>query len=77
VKPGDSGSSSSGGVNIEAITWEQNMGGIRMLEELAKKEVVQITRSVLECDFEALPDYDFNELFNHPAHWIENKIPTN
>ena len=47
---GGSGSSSSsssggGGVVVEAITWEQNKGGIRLSEEQAKKEVLLITRT--------------------------------
>jgi hypothetical protein len=57
VNPGDGGSNSSG-VKIEAITWEQNKGGIRISEERAKKEVVIITRSLLDCDFDALLEYD-------------------
>lgn len=45
-------------VKIElAITWEQNKGGIRISEEQAKKEVVIITRRLLECDF---PEYDIS-----------------
>ena len=64
---GGSGGSSSGGgggggVVIEAITWEQNKGGIRLSEEQAKKEVLLITRSMLQCDYDALPD-----MFNHPG----------
>lgn len=66
VKPSGGGSSGSG-VKIEAITWEQNKGGIRISEEQAKKEVVIITRRLLECGFEALPEYDVSDLWNHPA----------
>ncbi|KAF2253286.1 hypothetical protein BU26DRAFT_477388 [Trematosphaeria pertusa] len=66
VKPSDGGSSSSG-VKIEAITWEQNKGGIRISEEQAKKEVSIITRRLLECGFEALPEYDVSDLWDHPA----------
>ena len=69
VKPNDGGSSSSG-AKIEAITWEQNKGGIRISEEQAKKEVVVITRRLLECDFHALPDYDVSSMWNHPAAQI-------
>lgn len=58
---------SGGGVKIEAITWEQNKGGIRISEEQAKKEVVIITRRVLECGFDSLPEYDVSDLWNHPA----------
>jgi hypothetical protein len=71
-----SNSSSGDGAKISALTWSQNMGGIRMPEHLAKKEVVLIARSVLEAEFEALPDYSFDETFNHPARRIENSIPT-
>ncbi|KAI0007239.1 hypothetical protein F4779DRAFT_629269 [Xylariaceae sp. FL0662B] len=73
VKPGDGGGSSSSGVKVEAITWEQNKGGIHISEEQAKKEVVIITRRLLECDFEALPDYDVSDLWNHPAAQIDAK----
>ena len=66
VKPSDGGSSGSG-VKIEAITWEQNKGGIRISEEQAKKEVVIITRRLLECEFDALPEYDVSDLWNHSA----------
>jgi hypothetical protein len=75
VKPGEG---SSGGGKIETITWEQNLQGrIRISVDLAKKEVVLITRSVLGCDFEALPEIDFGEVFNHPAYRLEDKTPTN
>ena len=67
VKPNDAGSSSGSGGKVEAITWEQNKGGIRISEEQAKKEVVYMTRSLLDCGFEALPEYDFEEVFNHPG----------
>jgi hypothetical protein len=55
VKPGDDGSSGSS-AEIASITWETNRGCLS--EEQAKKEAVMITRSVLECDFDALPEYD-------------------
>ena len=67
VNPNNGGSSSVGDVVIEAITWEQNKGGIRLSEEQAKKEVVMITRSMLQCDYDALPEYDFEDMFNHPG----------
>ncbi|CAI6332968.1 unnamed protein product [Periconia digitata] len=74
VKPSDGSSSgSSGGAKIEAITWEQNKGGIRISEEQGKKEAVIISRSVLECDFDALPDYDVSDMWNHPAAQIDAK----
>ena len=66
VKPSEGGGSGSSAI-IKAITWEQNKGGIRISEEQAKKEVVIITRSLLECRFDALPEYDVSDLWNHPA----------
>lgn len=68
VKPSDGGS--SGSVEIEAITWEQNKNGIRISEEQGKKEVVMITRSILGCDYDALPEYDSSDIWNHPGAWI-------
>ena len=71
VKPGDSSSGNSSDAKIQAITWEQNKGGIRISEEQAKKEVVIITRNLLGCDFETLPEYDVSDLWNHPAAQID------
>jgi hypothetical protein len=70
VKPDDS---SSGGDKIEAITWEQNIDGVRIPEDLAKREVVLITRSVLGCDFDALSEIDFNEVSNHATYQLEGR----
>lgn len=69
----NNGDSSSSSVMIEAITWEQNKGGIRLSEEQAKKEVVMITRSMLQCDYDALPEYDPEDMFNHPGARIGSK----
>lgn len=59
--------SGGGGMEIEALIWEQDKGGIHMTEELAKIEVILVSRSILGCDFEALPDYDSSSLENHPS----------
>lgn len=75
VKPGDGGNSGSS-VNVEAITWETNKGGIRISEEQAKKEVVIITRGLLECGFDALPEYDIDDMWNHPAADLSAKLPS-
>lgn len=66
-----SNSINRGGVKVEAITWEQNKGGIHISEEQAKKEVVILARRILECSFEALPEYDVSELWNHPAAQLD------
>ncbi|KAF2813238.1 uncharacterized protein BDZ99DRAFT_252032 [Mytilinidion resinicola] len=66
VKPSDGGSRAQ----IEAITWEQNKGGIYISECLGKKEAVMICRGLLGCDFDTLPYYDPSLLWNHPAAQI-------
>ncbi|KAF2474533.1 uncharacterized protein BDR25DRAFT_109542 [Lindgomyces ingoldianus] len=64
VKPGDS---SDGGHSIEALTWEQNNSGVRVSEEEAKKKVVVLSRNLLGCDIEALPEYDKSVMWNYSA----------
>ncbi|KAF2647226.1 hypothetical protein K491DRAFT_644271 [Lophiostoma macrostomum CBS 122681] len=54
VKP-DGGS--DGSYSIEAFTWEQNINGVRISEEQAKKRVVVLSRDLLGCDIEAMPEY--------------------
>ncbi|MCJ1438052.1 hypothetical protein MMC27_007439 [Xylographa pallens] len=54
VKPSDDFS----GFEIEAITWEQNQGGIHISEEQGKKEAVLRCRYILGCDIDTLPEYD-------------------
>lgn len=65
VKLSDSGSSSTG-VKIEAIIWAQRRREQHIPDDYAKMEVGMIARSILECDFDALPDYS-EDLWNHPA----------
>lgn len=55
VKPDDE-DGSGGRAEIASITWETSRGCLS--EEEAKNSVVGITRSVLGCDFEAIPEYD-------------------
>ena len=73
VKPsGGGGSSGSGsGAKVEAITWEQNNGGVRISEEQAKKEIALLSRRVLECEFGALPEYDSSIMWDHPGANID------
>ena len=61
VKAGD------GGNSIEAFTWEQSNGAARISEELAKKQVVVLSRKLLECDMEALPEYGDSVTWKLPA----------
>jgi hypothetical protein len=72
-KTGDEGSSAE----IASITWETNKGGIRISEEQAKKEVVNLTRSILECDYETLPYYDPADVWNYPKADLSNNINGN
>lgn len=75
VKPGDDDSNNgNSNIKIVGITWEQNKCGIRISEEQGKKEVVIITRGILGCDFDALPEYDVSDLWNHPAALLENRL---
>ena len=70
---GSGSSSSSSGVMIEAITYEQSKSGIHLSDKQAKKEVVVVTRSMLQCDYDALPGYDPEDIFNHPGAQIGAK----
>ena len=72
-KTGDEGSSAE----IASITWETNKGGIRISEEQAKKEVVNLTRSILECDYKTLPYYDPADVWNYPKTDLSNNINGN
>lgn len=63
VKPSDG----VRGVKVEAITWEQDKGGIYISEDQAKKEAVLLCRSILGCGIDALPEYDPSIFWNHPA----------
>ena len=62
VKSNEGGSTSSRGGKVEAITWEQDTGSVRTSEEQAKKEVVFYSRVLLKCEFEALPEYKYEDV---------------
>jgi hypothetical protein len=53
-----------GTAKIERITWEGNKGGLQCDAEQAKMEAVILCRMRLGCEFEALPDYDIENLEN-------------
>jgi hypothetical protein len=71
IKASDGGSNCSD-AKIEAIAWKQNKGGIRISKDQAK-EVMIFARGLLECDFDALPQYDVSDLWNHPGALIGAK----
>ena len=64
-------------IEIASMTWETNNGGIRISEENAKKEFASVTRTSLECDFEALPYYDPADVFNYPKTVSSNNVNGN
>jgi len=59
------------GATIVSITWEQNLAGIHISEEAAKQSAVILSRSLLECQFEGLPEYDFSILWDHPLSDVD------
>jgi hypothetical protein len=76
IKPDDDIDSDNGSiVEIASITWETNINGYRVFEEQAKKEVVMITRSNLECDFDALPEYDPDDMWDYRTADSSNIVP--
>ncbi|KAH6868776.1 hypothetical protein BKA58DRAFT_387574 [Alternaria rosae] len=65
VKPNDGDGNI--GANITAITWTQKKGGTTISEMQGKKHAIIITRAVLDCDIEALPEYSFKDIWNRSA----------
>ncbi|TLD28593.1 hypothetical protein PspLS_04050 [Pyricularia sp. CBS 133598] len=60
-----------GGTKIHSITWEGNKNGVRIDAEQAQKEVVDLARSFLRCEFDELPQYDSDEIYDHPAYKLK------
>ena len=53
IKPGDGGR-----FKVNSFTYEKKVF-VSKTEEKAKEHVVVLCKGYLECDFEALPEYDF------------------
>ena len=53
---------------IQGITWEGNKGGFQCDAEQAKKEAVIVSRMILNCEFETLPDYPSSVLWQSSAY---------
>ncbi|KAI6497099.1 hypothetical protein MCOR14_008726 [Pyricularia oryzae] len=66
-------SDAKSGIKVDSITWEGNKNGVRIDAEQAQKEVVLLARDVLKCEFDELPHYDFDEVYNHPAYFIKKR----
>lgn len=65
---GSGGSRSASGAKIHRITWEGNKGGWQCDAEQAQKEAVMVARSILNCEFEALPHYSYNEFWQSSGY---------
>jgi hypothetical protein len=57
-----------GSAKIQGITWEGNKSGLQCDAEQAKKEAVILSRMLLHCEFEALPDYPLSMLGDFSAY---------
>ncbi|KZL86540.1 hypothetical protein CI238_05625 [Colletotrichum incanum] len=50
------------------------VGGLHISEGVAKKHVVVLSRCNLECDFEALPEFDSEDFFDEPGADTVNNV---
>lgn len=57
-----------GSAKIQSITWEGNKGGFQCDAEQAKKEAVMVSRWILHCEFETLPDYPSSMFWDSKAY---------
>jgi hypothetical protein len=64
VKPGDG---DAGSYIIEEFTWENDNDGFQVPEEQAKQQVVVLSRFLLKCDIEELPEYDRSSVWDYSA----------
>jgi hypothetical protein len=67
-KPNSDNDGGIGSANIQSITWEGNKGGLQCDAEQAKKEAVIVSRMILKCEFETLPDYPSSVLWQLSAY---------
>ncbi|KAF2156295.1 hypothetical protein K461DRAFT_275414 [Myriangium duriaei CBS 260.36] len=58
---------SDGEAKVQSITWEGNSNGLQCGAEQAKKEAVMVSRWILHCDFETLPDYPSSAMWQ--SYW--------
>jgi hypothetical protein len=57
-----------GSAMIHSITWEGNKAGLQCSAEQAKKEAVMVSRSHLDCKFEALPHYPSSMMWDSSGY---------
>jgi hypothetical protein len=68
IVPKPNSDNDGGSAKIQSITWEGNKGGLQCDAEQAKKEVVIVSRMILKCEFETLPDYPSSVLWQSSAY---------
>jgi hypothetical protein len=68
IVPKPNSDNDGGSANIQSITWEGNKGGLQCDAEQAKKEAVIVSRMILKCEFETLPDYPSSVLWQSSAY---------
>jgi hypothetical protein len=68
IVPKPNSDNDGGSANIQSITWEGNKGGLQCDAEQAKKEAVIVSRMILKCEFETLPDYPSSVLWQLSAY---------
>jgi hypothetical protein len=56
------GDGNTGG-KIKGITWAQKLGENHISEEQSKRDATIISRALLGCKVEALPEYDTDDLY--------------
>src|SRR6187402_2274583 len=68
IVPKPNSDNDGGSAKIQSITWEGNKGGLQCDVEQAKKEAVIVSRMILKCEFETLPDYPSSVLWQSSAY---------
>jgi hypothetical protein len=68
IVPKPNSDNDGGSAKIQSITWEGNKGGLQCDAEQAKKEAVIVSRMILKCEFETLPDYPSSVLWQSSAY---------
>lgn len=68
IVPKPNSDNGGGSARIQSITWEGNKGGLQCDAEQAKKEAVIVSRMIVKCEFEALPDYPSSMLWQSSAY---------
>ena len=68
IVPKPNSDNGGGSARIQSITWEGNKGGLQCGSEQAKKEAVLVSKWILRCEFETLPDYPSSVMWQSSAY---------